>query len=351
MLRLPTLLLLIWLCSCEVSSPATQAGESTAATSTEEALTTSNRYAGMVKIPAGPLNMGGDNEQADPNEFPKHRVEIAAFWLDEKEVTNQQFAQFVAATDYVTVAERPIDWEVMAKDLPPGTPKPPDSILQPGALVFTVPQGQVNLNNPGSWWTWTRGANWRQPEGLGSSIEEKMDHPVVQVAWEDAQAYAQWAGKRLPTEAEWEWAARGGKENVLYPWGNDELSLTVPQANFWQGPFPYVDELRDGFSTTAPVGQFPANGYGLHDMAGNVWEWCADWFDVNYYRQADAQRNNTTGPDQAFNPAMGLVPERVVRGGSFLCSENYCSGYRNSRRMGSSPDTGLNHTGFRCAAD
>jgi formylglycine-generating enzyme required for sulfatase activity len=306
---------------------------------------------GMALIPAGVLNMGGDNEQADPNEFPKHKVEVGSFWMDETEVTNAQFAQFVEATGYVTVAERPVNWEEMKKEVPPGTPKPTDSLLQPGALVFHKTKEPVPLNDPSHWWTWTIGADWRHPEGPGSSIEGKMDHPVVQVAWEDAEAYAKWAGKRLPTEAEWEWAARGGEDNMVYPWGNQSANEGAPKANFWQGMFPYQNSLKDGYLTTAPVKSFPPNGYGLYDMAGNVWEWCADWFDFEFYGKEGATKSDPKGPDKAFNPYMPYQQEKVIRGGSFLCSDEYCSGYRNARRMGSSVDTGLNHAGFRCVKD
>ena len=292
--------------------------------------------------------MGGDNEQASPNEFPKHPVEIAPFFMDETEVTNAQFAEFVKATGYVTVAERPIIWEEIQKDLPPGTPKPPDSLLQPGALVFHKTEQPVSLQNPAAWWTWTVGADWRHPEGPESDIANKMDHPVVQIAWEDAAAYAKWAGKRLPTEAEWEWAARGGQENMVYPWGNEAVEVGDAKANFWQGLFPYQNEERDGYFATAPVKSYPANNYGLYDMAGNVWEWCGDWFDHDYYQRDAARRAGNSGPARGFNPQNPYQQERVVRGGSFLCNDDYCSGYRNARRMGSTPDTGLNHTGFRC---
>ena len=306
---------------------------------------------GMILIPAGTLHMGGDNEQADPNEFPKHDVELKSFWMDEAEVTNAQFAAFVEATGYVTVAERAINWEEMKETLPPGTPKPADSLMQPGALVFHATDQPVPLDDPSVWWQWTIGANWRHPEGPGSSIKGKMDHPVVQIAWEDAMAYAKWAGKRLPTEAEWEWAARGGQPTTVYPWGNDDPTTTPPKANFWQGLFPYQNTLKDGFYTTAPVKSFPPNGYGLYDMAGNVWEWCSDWFDFNYYKNPQAAQANPQGPEHAYNPYMPYLQEKVMRGGSFLCNEDYCSGYRNSRRMGSSPDTGLNHAGFRCVKE
>lgn len=305
----------------------------------------------MVLIPSGTLYMGGDNNQADRNEFPKHKVEIRSFWMDATEVTNAQFEAFVRATGYVTVAERPVDWEEMKKEVPPNTPKPADSLLQPGALVFQATPQPVRLNNPSLWWKWTLGANWRHPEGPNSTIKDKMDHPVVQIAWEDAAAYAKWAGKRLATEAEWEWAARGGKKNAIYPWGNESVNKGDAKANFWQGIFPFKNQLKDGFYTTAPIKSFPPNGYGLYDMAGNVWEWCADWLDVNYYQKAAAQSANTKGPDNAYNPARPLLQEKVMRGGSFLCSDSYCSGYRNSRRMGAGTDTGLNHTGFRCVKD
>lgn len=305
----------------------------------------------MILIPGGTLHMGGDNEQADPNEFPKHPVEISSFWMDETEVTNAQFSEFVAETGYKTVAERPVVWEEMKETLPPGTPKPPDSILQPGALVFHPTVQPVPLDDPSRWWTWTNGANWRHPDGPGSTIKDKINHPVVQIAWEDAVSYASWAGKRLPTEAEWEWAARGGQSETIYPWGNEPVGEGQPKANFWQGLFPYKNDLKDGYFNSAPVKTFPPNSYGLYNMAGNVWEWCSDWFDVDFYKKPAALQADNKGPDSTHNPFMPYQQEKVMRGGSFLCNEDYCSGYRNSRRMGSSPDTGLNHTGFRCAKD
>ncbi|PHI19865.1 sulfatase [Lewinellaceae bacterium SD302] len=347
MIRILSLLMLVNLLGCSPDAPKRPTEKPASIHKKRPA----NYRESMQFIPAGILNMGGDNEQASRNEFPKHRVILDSFWMDTYEVTNAAFADFVKATAYLTVAERPIDWEEMAKTLPPGTPRPPDSILQPGALVFRQPGQRVDMSNPANWWVWTIGANWRQPEGPGSSIEGKENHPVVQVAWEDAAAYADWAGKRLPTEAEWEWAARGGEENLIYPWGNNLGENAGKLANFWQGPFPYINELEDGYATTAPVGSYLPNGYGLYDMAGNAWEWCYDWFDPAYYRKQTASTANTRGPDIAARPLNGMPAERVVRGGSFLCSENYCSGYRNARRMGSSPDTGLNHTGFRCVVD
>ncbi|WP_235297597.1 formylglycine-generating enzyme family protein [Portibacter marinus] len=307
---------------------------------------------GMVFIPGGVLNMGGDNEQASDDEFPKHKIKVEGFYMDETEVTNREFAEFVKATGYITVAERALDWELLKKDLPPGTPKPPDSLMQPGALVFQSTEQPVPLNDPSRWWRWTIGASWKHPQGPDSDINDKMEHPVVQISWEDAEAYAEWAGKRLPTEAEWEWAARGGSDGQIYPWGNGNVNQVGHQyANFWQGLFPYENTEKDGYMTTAPVKSFPPNGYGLYDMAGNVWEWCADWYDANYYKREEATSDGTDGPNSSFNPVNPYAPAKVMRGGSFLCNDEYCSGYRNSRRMQSSPDTGLNHTGFRCAKD
>ncbi|MCB0566820.1 MAG: formylglycine-generating enzyme family protein [Phaeodactylibacter sp.] len=308
---------------------------------------------GMVYIPGGTFLMGGKSEQADPDEFPRRNVQVAAFWMDEHEVTNRQFAEFVEKTGYVTVAERPIDWDEMAKQLPPGTPKPDDSILQPGSLVFQPTKAPVNLQDYSQWWVWTTNANWRQPEGPGSSIEGRMNHPVVHVSWEDANAYAQWAGKRLPTEAEWEWAAMGGLDDPKYPWGNQSPEEAYQKANFYQGLFPYQNTGEDGYLGTAPVKSFPPNGYGLYDIAGNVWEWCADKYHHEAYSLTRSERLlvNPQGPEAALDPMEPLVPKRSMRGGSFLCNDSYCSGYRVSRRMKSSEDSSFNHTGFRCVKD
>ena len=308
---------------------------------------------GMVYIPNGQFLMGGKSEQADPDEFPRRTVDVAAFWMDEHEVTNRQFAKFVNETGYVTVAERPIDWEEMAKQLPPGTPKPDESLLQPGSLVFEPTKGPVSLQDYSQWWAWTTNANWREPEGPGSSIKDRMDHPVVHVAWEDANAYAQWAGKRLPTEAEWEWAAMGGLDDPKYPWGNKIPAEAYDQANFYQGLFPYQNTGKDGYLQTAPVKSFRPNGYGLYDMAGNVWEWCADKYHHEAYSltRSESVVSNPQGPASAFDPLEPLVPKRSMRGGSFLCDDSYCSGYRVARRMKSSEDSSFNHTGFRCVQE
>jgi len=308
------------------------------------------RTAGMVYVPAGSFLMGGKSDDASPNEYPNHEVSVSAFFMDEHEVTNQQFMEFVEATGYKTIAERPIEWQEMAKQLPPGTPKPADSVLAPGSLVFKATSGPVNLRDYSQWWEWVIGADWKHPEGPGSTIGGRMDHPVVHIAYDDALAYAEWAGKRLPTEAEWEWASMGGQEDVKYPWGNESVETAFTKANFWQGFFPYKNEERDGFYGPAPVKSFPANGYGLYDMAGNVWEWCSDKYHEAAYQLAEqkGKSENPQGPDSYFDPNEPYAEKHVVRGGSFLCNDSYCSGYRVARRMSSSHDSGLNHTGFRC---
>jgi formylglycine-generating enzyme required for sulfatase activity len=308
---------------------------------------------GMVYIPAGSFQMGGKTEQASPDEYPRRAVEVSAFFMDEHEVTNREFAEFVRATNYITVAERAIDWEVLKQQLPPGTPKPDDSVLQPGSLVFKKTSGEVNLQDYVQWWVWTTDANWWQPEGPGSSIEDRMEHPVVHIAWEDANAYAKWAGKRLPTEAEWEWAAMGGKDDPNYPWGDEPAQAAAKLANFWQGAFPYLNSKEDGYETTAPVKSFPPNGYNLYDMAGNVWEWCSDKYNYDAYQLTRSEKlvKNPQGPGASYDPQEPTVPKRSMRGGSFLCHDSYCSGYRVSRRMKSSEDSSFNHTGFRCVKE
>jgi len=290
--------------------------------------------AGMAWIPGGEFTMGSVDSLARPDEQPPHRVRVAGFWMDETEVTNAQFASFVAATGYRTVAERPVDWEELRKQVPPGTPKPPDSQLQPGALVFTPPAEPVGLDRYDRWWSWTTGACWNHPSGPGSSISGKEQEPVVHVALEDAQAYARWAGKRLPTEAEWEFAARGGLEGKRNAWGDEPVDPR--RANTWQGHFPDRNTREDGFVLAAPVKSFPPNGYGLYDMAGNVWEWCSDAY--RPYDGADARITFVPG-------------SHVVRGGSFLCCDSYCASYRPSARMSQTPDTGMQHLGFRCVKD
>jgi formylglycine-generating enzyme required for sulfatase activity len=305
---------------------------------------------GMVWIPGGEFLMGTDDPQADPVEHPAHRVRVDGFWMDQTEVTNAQFRQFVEATSYVTIAERPVDWEQLKTQLPPGTPKPPDGQLVPGSLVFTQPDHPVRLDDISNWWKWIPGANWRHPNGPGSSITGKDNYPVTHVSWDDATAYARWAGKRLPTEAEWEFASRGGLDAMKYAWGEEFKPGGKYQANTWQGNFPETSTGEDGFPLLAPVRSFPANGYGLYDMIGNVWEWCSDWYRPDTYR-LDSHRSpvwNPTGPEQSDDPNEPYQPKRVTRGGSFLCSANYCTNYRPSARRGTATDSGMSHLGFRC---
>ena len=249
----------------------------------------------MVWIPEGTFLMGTNEKESFPNERPAHFVQVEGFWIDEYDVTNTEFAKFVEATGYVTTAERLVKWEDLKKELPPGTPKPDDGALAPGSLVFTPTSGPVPLNDLSAWWRWMNGANWRHPEGPESSIQGRENHPVVQVSWYDAVAYARWAGKRLPTEAEWEFAARGSLESKRYVWGDDFKPGGKYTANTWQGIFPVRDSGEDGFVGTSPVGSFPANGYGLYDMAGNVWQWCSDWYRVNSHIEA-ASKNVCRDP-------------------------------------------------------
>lgn len=305
---------------------------------------------GMVWIPSGEYTMGTDEDQAYEAERPAHRVKVAGFWMDQTEVTNRQFLEFVRATNYVTVAEHDVDWEQLKTQLPPDTPKPPDDDLKAGSLVFNPPTTPVPLGRAEVWWKWVVGANWRHPEGPGSSIEERMDYPVVHMSWDDAAAYAKWAGKRLPTEAEWEYAARGGLEGQRYAWGAEFKPNGKYLANIWQGRFPDKNLSEDGFPGASPAKSFPPNGYGLYDMIGNVWEWCDDWF------RADQHANlaegglceNPQGPMESFDPTSPYSKRRVTKGGSYLCAENYCVNYRPSARRGTDWDTGLPHVGFRC---
>ena len=305
---------------------------------------------GMVWIPGGEFTMGGDDPLARPDEQPLHRVRVRGFWMDATEVTNAQFAAFVQATGYRTVAERPIDWEEMRKQLPPGTPKPDESRLQPGALVFTPPEESVGLSQFDRWWSWVPGADWRHPRGPDSSIEGRENEPVVQVALEDAQAYAKWAGKRLPTEAEWEFAARGGLDRKVNVWG--DAPIDAARANTWQGEFPNRNTAEDGFVLAAPVGRFPANGFGLRDMAGNVWEWCSDRYRPDAYAlQAQRAQGGAVENPQGPDAEPGALEVFVVRGGSFLCNDAYCASYRPSARMRETADTATQHIGFRCVKD
>lgn len=302
----------------------------------------------MALVPAGVFEMGGDGAHAQPDEYPKHKVKVDSFYIDKTEVTNAQFMQFVDATGYITTAEMNPDWDELSKTLPVGTPRPHDSILVASSLVFIQSKGPVDLNNPSLWWNWVKGADWKHPYGVGSTIDGKENYPVVHVSWYDAIAFCKWTGKRLPTEAEWEYASRGGLTNNIYPWGNEPINAGLPKANSWEGNFPYYNQQKDGYVKLSPVKSFGANGYGLYDMAGNVWEWCNDWYAVDYYNSLSGITDNPVGPSTGFDPREPTIPKKTLRGGSFLCNDSYCSGYRVARRMKSSPDTGMDHTGFRC---
>jgi formylglycine-generating enzyme required for sulfatase activity len=294
---------------------------------------------GMVWIPGGEFEMGSDAGQRD--ERPPHRVALDGFWMDRHEVTNRRFARFVEATGYVTTSER----RLKQQDVPFAPNVPPEG-WPPGSLVFKQREQAVDLKDWRQWWEFVEGADWRHPLGPESDLKGKEEHPVVHVSWDDAVAYARWAGKQLPTEAQWEYAARGGLAGKKCPWGDETKPGGRWTMNIWQGQFPVADSVEDGFHLTAPVGSYPPNGYGLFDMAGNVWEWCADWYASAGY--AESGGRNPTGPREPFDEEQPDIPKRVTRGGSFLCSDQYCSGYRVTARMKTSPDTGLLHTGFRC---
>jgi formylglycine-generating enzyme len=304
---------------------------------------------GMAWIPGGEFTMGSDADYAMRHEGPAHRVRVDGFFMDETDVTNAQFAEFVKATGYVTTAERTPTLDEIMSQSPPGSRPPRKEDLVPGSIVFTAPDHPVVLEDYRQWQKWTPGANWRHPQGPNSTIDGLEDHPVVHVSWDDAQAYAKWAGKRLPTEAEWEFAARGGLEGKKYVWGDEPFSEDQPQCNNFQGEFPHHNSAKDGYLRTSPVKVFPPNGYGLYDMAGNVWQWCADWFLPDAYglTQYTKLLVNPTGPATSFDPGV-RPPERVQRGGSFLCCVGYCFNYRPSARLGCTPDTGMSHLGFRC---
>jgi formylglycine-generating enzyme len=298
---------------------------------------------GMVWIPGGKFLMGDDRTHAAPSEKPVHPVVVDGFFMDVHTVTNGQFRTFVEATKYVTVAERPVDLPELMRQLPPGTPPPSPELLGPGSLVFASDSHITDLRDPSQWWRWTPGANWKHPGGPGSSIDGRDDYPVVHVAWEDAAAYARWSGGRLPTEAEWEFAARGGRERTEFAWGDAALDSEHPQAHVYQGRFPSRD------AEPKPVGSHPANAFGLFDMAGNVWQWTQDWYRPDTYALDSARgvAKNPTGPTLALDPPSGEPPGRVLRGGSFLCNESYCRGYRVSARSRGAPDSGASHIGFR----
>ncbi len=310
---------------------------------------------GMVWIPGGEFSMGAAEPHgmdgnhvgmhAKDDSRPVHRVYVDGFWMDKTAVTNEQFEKFVSATDYTTVAER----TPRAEDFPHALAEN----LVSGSLVFSPPDHAVSLENELQWWSYVKGANWRHPLGPASGLKGRAHYPVVQIAYEDAAAYARWAGKQLPTEAEWEFAARGGQTGNLYPWGNEFRLSGQFMANTHQGHFPNRDSGEDKFIGIAPVAQFPANGYGLFDVAGNVWEWTSDWYRPDYYVQlaaAGGVARNPRGPDRSYDPSEPTQRKRVQRGGSFLCTDQYCSRYMVGTRGKGEVSSGANHLGFRCIA-
>ena len=307
---------------------------------------------GMVRLTGGSFVMGSSDDSSRANEGPPHTITVDGFFLDRHPVTNAEFERFVKATGYKTTAEIAPTWEELKKQLPPGAPKPDQSVFVAGSLVFTQSDGPVDRSDMRTFWRWVPGANWRHPEGPGSDISNRMNHPVVQVSWFDANAYAKWAGKRLPTEAEWEFAARGGLSGKKFPWGDEERPNGRYMANTWQGDFPYRNSAADGFVGTAPVGSFPPNGYGLLDMVGNVWQWVSDRYRPDTYSERARDNlscHNPAGPKHEPRTSSTQHEERVTKGGSFLCHESYCLSYRPAARRGTPPDTGMSHISFRCA--
>jgi len=306
----------------------------------------SQSHSGMTWIPGETFRMG--SEDFYPEEKPVHEVRVDGFWMDCREVTNHQFAEFVNATGYQTLAERPLN--------PADFPGAPPENLVPGSMLFQKSKGPVDLRNYVNWWAWVPGTNWSHPLGPASSLEGLEQHPVVHVAYEDAEAYAHWAGKELPTEAEWEFAARGGLDGKKFTWGDEPSPYGKAMANSWQGEFPWQNLLLDGYEGTSPVGSFPPNGYGLYDMAGNVWEWTSDWFAAQLANEVvkgccgPAVNPRVTSPDKSYDAAQAQfrIPRKVVKGGSYLCAPNYCLRYRPAARQPQMVDTSMTHIGFRC---
>ena len=310
---------------------------------------------GMVWIPGGKFLQGAvaHDKMAMAHEMPAHLVKVDGFFMDSNEVTNEEFGKFVEETGYVTTAERQLEWEELKKQLPQGTPRPHDSLMQPGSLTFKkTPTSVPNLYDFSQWWRWTIGASWKHPHGPGSFITGKENYPVVHITYEDALAYCEWAGRRLPTEAEWELAARGENLDKIYSWG-DDLGKLKQHANTWEGEFPVSNSKTDGYERLAPVKSYPPNNNGLYDMAGNVWEWTSDWYNTNYYNELTKHPGlieNPNGAMKPFNRNNPYAREKVIKGGSFLCSASYCASYRVSARMATSLDSSLEHVGFRTVA-
>lgn len=300
----------------------------------------------MVKLPGGVFMMGAEDgikmtgPQGLNHERPVHEVELSPFWIDKYPVTNKEYAAFVKATGHITYSEK----EPSPEDFPGAKPE----MLVPASIVFKQPTKQVDMRNYFNWWEYTPGANWRHPEGPNSHILKRDSHPVVHVTYEDAMAYCQWQGKTLPTEAQWEYAARGGLSGKTYVWGNNPIHLQKDVMNYWRGNFPYENEKPANEITTTPVGSFEPNGFGLYDMAGNVWEWVSDWYHPRYYEVSPKKDPTGVKKEHSLDPNQPGLPKKVVRGGSFLCSENYCTGYRPSARMATEPLASSNHIGFRC---
>jgi sulfatase modifying factor 1 len=296
----------------------------------------------MSWIPGGTFLMGSNHHYSE--EAPAHKATVEGFWIDQYAITNYQFARFVEATGYITWAERP----AKAEDYPGAKPE----LLLASSVVFLKPPTRVDLRNHYNWWAYVAGANWRCPEGPGSSVADRMQHPVVHIAYEDAEAYAKWAGKELPTEAEWEFAARGGLAGATYAWGEQFTPGGKHMANTWQGDFPRENLRMDGYEGTAPVGQFPPNGYGLFDMIGNVWEWTTDWYGAHHPATETCcgpSTHKSADLEQSYDPQTPdiRIPRKVIKGGSFLCAPNYCRRYRPAARMGQPIDTSTSHVGLR----
>ena len=302
-------------------------------------------HPGMIWIPGGRFAMGANDFY--PEERPAHTIQVSGFWMDATPVTNARFAEFIAATGYKTMAEHAPD--------PSRYPGARPELLVPGGLVFRKAKTRVNLDNPMQWWAYVPGADWRHPCGPNKGIAGRDKHPVVQVSFEDAEAFARWAGKELPTEAEWEFAARGGLDGAVFVWGNEDAPRGQPMANTWQGEFPWHNKRAGGYEGTSPVGAFPANGYGLYDMAGNAWEWTSDWYVPHHSQEhrkpcCTPMNPRVNSADESFDPNQPQIriPRKVLKGGSHLCAPNYCFRYRPAARSPEAIDTSTSHIGFRC---